>query len=314
MGGMSYADEIARTGRPVSISPSSTSYFSQPSSELDPKLFAGMHLRPWVRNGVLSLLMHHLMRNYTAPERWAVAWLAGSGVSYQWSADRVPGDLDCLVGIDYHRFRENNPEFVGLSDAEISAHFNEEFNNDLMPETSDWNGFELTFYVNSGATDIRAINPYAAYDLTHDRWTVEPDPRMHAPFSRAWDQKVERDLDQTHEIIRAYAKALTDVQATTNPAYRINAEARLQHAISSASSLYNEIHHGRKVAFSPAGAGYADFNNYRWQAGKKSGAIPALRKIKQYADAARDSSEAETYGIELPSTDVLVRRAATYRQ
>lgn len=310
---MAFADEFARTSRPVSIVPSSTSYFSQPSSELDPRLFAGHHIRPWVRNGILSLLDGHLGRQYVAPERWSTAWLAGSGVSYQWSADRVPGDLDCLVGIDYPRFRENNPEYVGLSDTEISKLLNEGFNADLMPGTEDWHGYELTFYVNPGATDIRSINPYAAYDLTSDSWTVEPDPRP-AGFSRSWEQQAHRDWEMASEIVRRYSQALTDLRAAPNPAYRINAEQRLRATISHAVSLFDDIHHGRKIAFSPVGGGYADYNNYRWQAGKASGAVPALRQIKQYADAARESTEAETYGVTLPTADTLLRRAATYRQ
>lgn len=37
-----------------------------------------------------------------------------------------------------------------------------------------------TFYANPWATDITAINPYAAYDLPFEAWTVAPDPRQHA--------------------------------------------------------------------------------------------------------------------------------------
>jgi len=260
------------------------------------------------------MLINSLAHSYVAPERWTVAWIAGSGVSYQWSATRVPGDLDVLVGIDYPIFRQCNMEFMGFSDTDISQLMNEDFNENLMPNTADWNGYEVTFYVNPGATDIRAINPYAAYNLTADEWTVEPDQSAHAPFSRAWEQKSQRDYDTTTELVKRYSQALTDVRATSNPAYRVNAESRLQHAISAAESLYDEIHHGRKIAFSMTGSGYSDFNNYRWQAGKQSGAVGALKQIKQYAESARESHEAETYGVDLPSADVLTRRAAIYRQ
>jgi len=205
-------------------------------------------------------------------------------------------------------------EFVGLSDTEISQMLNEEFNEELMPSTANWNGFELTFYVNPGATDIKAINPYAAYNLTSDEWTVEPDPGVRAPFSRAWEEKAQRDYDQTTEIVQRYSQALTDLRATSNPAHRINAETRLRASVSAGESLYDEIHHGRKIAFSPVGAGYADFHNYRWQAGKQSGAVGALKKIKAYADETRESAETETYGMSLPDTQTLIRRAAIYRQ
>jgi hypothetical protein len=38
-------------------------------------------------------------------------WLAGSAVSYQWSAAREPGDLDVLIGVDYIQFRKAHPEY-----------------------------------------------------------------------------------------------------------------------------------------------------------------------------------------------------------
>ena len=133
-----------------------TSYFSTPETGLDPNLFLGTKLRPWVRNGILRILFDYLAVRYTAPERWATAWLAGSGVSYQWSASREPGDLDCLVGVDYVSFRRSNLEYAGLSDREIASTFNEDFNADLMPKTKMWHGYELTFYVNP-QTNIRDI-------------------------------------------------------------------------------------------------------------------------------------------------------------
>jgi hypothetical protein len=294
--------------------PGSTSYFSEPEAELDPRLFAGQQLRPWVRNGVLSLLMEHLVQRYASPQRWVTAWLAGSGVSYQWSAAREPGDLDCLVGVDYPRFRESNPDYSGLSDTEISRMLNEGFSADLMPNTANWNSYELTYYVNPGATDIRAINPYAAYDITNDDWTVHPDPGLHAPFSRAWAIKADLDHEMATDIVRRYSQALTDLRAASNPAYRVNAESRLRHTLSAATSLYDEIHRGRHIAFSPVGGGYTDYNNYRWQAGKAKGTVAALRMLKDYSDEAERSEQVQTYGMELPSADVLTRRAAIYRQ
>jgi hypothetical protein len=59
--------------------------------------------------------------------------------------------------------------------------------------------------------------------------------------------------------------------------------------------------------------GYADFYNYRWQAGKKYGTVPALRKLADYWSAYKDQQAEENYGMKLPSTDTLIRRAATYR-
>ena len=96
-------------------------------------------------------------------------------------------------------------------------------------------------------------------------------------------------------------------------AYRVNAEVQLKAAVDQGATLFSEIHEGRKIAFSRYGAGYADYNNYRWQAGKASGAIQAAKILHDYQDAVNKSAEAQTYGLELPDTRTLVRRAATYR-
>ena len=290
------------------ITPGSTSYFSAPSSELDPKLFEGNHLKAWVRSGVLSLLFDELAPRYSSPHSWTRAWLAGSGVSYQWEAARQPGDLDCLVGINYVAFRQANTEFSGYSDTEIAAMFNEEFNTSLMPKTRNWEGYELTYYVNP-QSDIRDINPYAAYDLTADAWTVEPERNPQPPYSRAWEQRAQRDHDTAVELINRYTTALREVQSAGNPAHKINAERKLNLAIDQATAFYDDIHHGRKVAFSRVGAGYSDYNNYRWQAGKQSGAIQALRDLKDYKTTIDKRSQVETYGIDLPDTSTLLRRS-----
>lgn len=307
---MSYVDALAKHGRAVGITPGSTSYFSTPSDDLDPRLFQGDQLRPWVRNGILRILFDHLAVRYNEPNKWVSAWLAGSGISYQWEAAREPGDLDCLVGIHFPEFRRYNREFVGLSDEEIASMFNEGFNNDIMPQTREWEGYELTYYVNP-QTDIRDINPYAAYDLVSDTWTVRPDKHTGMQFSRSWEQQSQRDYENAVALIQRYGQALTDIRATGNPAYRINAERRLKEAIDQAVNFYEDIHAGRKIAFSRTGQGYADFNNYRWQAGKQSGVIQALRKIKEYKEAAQKETELDTYGVELPNARTLVRRAAT---
>lgn len=291
----------------MNIVPGSTSYFSAPSSELDPKLFQGMELESWVRTGILSLLFDYLARHFSNPHQWTKAWLAGSGVSYQWEASREPGDLDCLVGIDYVTFRRYNTEYAGYSDAEVASMFNEGFNAELMPNTRNWEGYELTFYVNE-QSDIRDINPYAAYDLIGNVWTVAPEKNPQPPYSRAWEQRSVRDEETAKEMVSRYNSALEEVKRATNPAHRINAERKLQLAADQAITLYDDIHAGRKVAFSRIGSGYSDFNNYRWQAGKRSGVIQALRSIKELKDASKKQNQLQTYGVELPDADTLIRR------
>ena len=280
-----------------------TSYFSAPASTLDPELFDGNRLRAHIRTGILQLLYGYLGHHYQNAETWAHAWLAGSGVSYQWSAARKPGDLDCLVGVDYVQFRKSNPKYVGLSDTEISEQINEGFRADLQPRTADWNGYELTFYVNPGATDIRAIKPYAAYSLKYDDWTVPADPTAHAPQNPEWDRAADRDASAANLAYTRFEAAHMDLQDARGEAQRRNAETRLQAAMSQGLTLFDDIHLGRRAAFKPDGEGYADYANYRWQAAKRLGTIDSLRALRDYAATLP----------ELPDANTLIRRAALYR-
>lgn len=284
-----------------------TSYFSAPMATLDPTLFEGRVLRAWVRHGILAMLNDFLSLHYRHPELWAHPWLAGSGVSYQWSADRTPKDLDCLVGVDFIQFRKANPEFAGLTDKEIAGMLNEEFRENLQLQTEDWNGFELTFYVNPTATNIKNIKPYAAYDLKYDEWTVTPDPTVQPPSNPEWERAVSSDSEMTQQIMTRFNAALTDVQNSYSPPLRRNAEVRLQAAANQGAALYEEIHGNRSLAFSSEGQGYSDFNNYRWQSGKRTGIIDQLRSIRSYMKTNVN------YGVEMPDTATLIRRAATYR-
>jgi hypothetical protein len=294
-------------GDAPNIAPSATSYFSMPSSELDPNLFYGMELKSWVRTEILAMLFDYLAMNFSSPNLWMHAWLAGSGVSYQWEASRDPADLDCLLGVDYVRFRQANQEFGGYSDQEIASTLNESFSTDLMPKTRNWEGYELTYYVNP-QSDIRDINPYAAYDLTTDSWTVSPEQNPQPPYVRAWEQKVQRDQDMSTEITKRYQSALNELRAASNPAQRVNAERKLNLAADQAIAVYDDIHTGRKAAFSKVGAGYADYNNFRWQAGKRSGTVQALRTIKDQKKSSESLSQLNTYGVELPDASTLIRR------
>jgi len=303
---------LGSNAQPISIQGSATSYFSAPESELDPKLFTGTSINGWVRNGILQMLFGFLNEEYRHPDLWAHVWIAGSGVSYQWSAARQPGDLDVLIGVDYIQFRKVHPEYQGLSDVEISRMLNEDFRTHLQPDTENWNGYEVTFYVNPGATDIRRINPYAAYDLTHNEWTVFPS-KEGAPRNKVWDEFAKRDLNMATEVVARYSNAVSKLNAAQNDAARRNAETAMHAALMQGHALFQDIHEARRFAFKPEGQGYGDFYNYRWQAGKKYGTISALKKMSEYWTAYKAQETEETYGIELPDTQTLIRRAATYR-
>jgi hypothetical protein len=309
---MNRFDGLGKYVAPVDMQESSTSYFSAPEDNLDPELFSGTTLKGWVRNGILQTLFDFLGSKYRHADLWANVWIAGSAVSYQWSAQRYPKDLDVLIGVDYIQFRKAHPEYQGLSDVEISKMLNEDFREHLQPETENWNGFEVTFYVNPGATDIRSINPYAAYSLSHNDWTVFP-AKQGAPHSPVGDVMAERDRERAAGIVSMYSQSLTDLQGAQNDAARRNAEFRLQSSLMQATLLFNDIHQSRRYAFSQGGRGYSDFYNYRWQAGKKYGTVPTLKKMSEYWSAYKAQQAHETYGIDLPDTQTLIRRAATYK-
>jgi hypothetical protein len=310
---MNRNDALNRVVGSVTLAESTTSYFSEPEKNLDPVLFDGDVLKGWVRNSLLRMLNDFLATKYMYPNIWSTTWIAGSGVSYQWKVQRDPGDLDVLVGVDYLTFRKLNPDYMGLSDVEISRMLNEDFRLGLMPNTKRWEGFEVTFYVNPGATDIRIIKPYAAYDLTHNEWTVHPNPDARGADQPAWEQAAEKDRDKALEIVSRYSQIVTTLQAAVNPAGRRNAEVQLMTLLEQASALWEDIHSSRKKAFSETGEGYGDFYNYRWQAGKRLGTIVALKTLKDYLDSVKESNELQTYGVTLPDDRTLVRRALTYR-
>jgi hypothetical protein len=292
----------------VTVEPSETSYFSNPQAGLDPRLFRDNQMVGSVRDGILRILFEHLRNNYYNPEAYVHAWLAGSGVSFQWAANRSPADLDCLVGVDYIRFRQSNTKYAGFSDREIADMFNENFREDLHPQTEEFMGsFELTFYVNV-QTDIRNIKPYAAYSLTNDDWTVEPQ-NLTVTLGRDWERKVTRDENMAVEILTRYSEALSKIGTATTDAARRNAEAALKLSIEQGAALFEDIHHGRKAAFSQSGQGYLDYSNYRWQAGKSSGVVQALKQLKDLSKKTRQEFESQTYGMELPDARVLIRRA-----
>ena len=310
---MDIYSSLAAQALPVSVEPSETSYFSAPGVGLDPRLFISGKIVPSVRSSILRILLDHLKLHYYSPENYINVWLAGSAVSYQWTAARTPADLDCLIGINYLLFRQSNPQYKSLSDAQIAAMFNADFREALHPLTKSFmDVFELTFYVNV-KSDIRSIKPYAAYSLTQDDWTVQPELKA-PPRNKAWEQRVARDTSMVTEILGRYSQALDSLGKAPTDTARRNAEAALKLAVEQGAALFDEIHHGRTYAFSASGQGYADVHNYRWQAGKAVGTVQALRKLKDISAKGRKSFEESTYGMSLPDINTLVRRALGARR
>lgn len=281
-------------------------YFSKPSVELDPHLFVGDQLRPNVRNSVLRLLYGHLGTLYDEPEAWSTVWIAGSGVSYQWGADRGGvGDLDVLIGVNVRRFLQSNADFRGLPETQIADRINQEMHDRLWPTTAtyDFGGqkYEVTFYVNSTAEDIRDISPYAAFNITANEWTVRP---IELPadwglqsLPPAWRQKFDADTALGHGLIARYNGQVAQAEATTpgSPQW-VNAHAALRNTVEQAGAMFEEIHAGRHGSFTRGGAGYRGFENARWQMAKSTGVIDGLRKIRaQHSQNLQEANEV-TYG------------------
>ena len=310
-------------GARAEVRPGASSYFTAPTTRLDPNLFDGnetMHLQ--VRNWLVNTVVDELARKgFRGMDRWLRVWLAGSGASYQWSAARDPGDLDMLLGVDYIAFREANIEYTGLSDKEISDDINERLQDELWERTSNQrlgNGtYEVTWYVNPGSTDIRAINPYAAYDVQHRSWTVRPISLPAAGpgewFGESWAKAVDADHQRAVHIVDRYNQARDDVEGAEGPRW-FNAAAELTQASKDAVALFDEIHKGRHEAFAQTGEGYRDFANYRWQRGKLLGHVQALRAIKDAVKEARKDTHYRLYGKELDTTDQALRTAALGRR
>lgn len=295
------------------LQPSETSYFSQPAGTLDPRLFKNEKLDASVRSAILQLMFNCLNQSYTGAERWATAWLAGSGVSYQWAAHREPADLDCIVGVNYASFRAANDPYRGLSDTEIQSMLNEGFRAFMGGSGDLFMGvFELTFFAIL-STHITDIKPYAAYALLDDKWVVSPNRELPVT-SPEWEASAKQDADDAIMLTSRFITSRNKYEHATNAAVKANARSEMRVASSQAGAMYNAIHSNRSIAFSTGGSGYGDFNNFRWQAGKRSGVIQTLRAIKSEMEAQDAEATKATYGVDLPDTSTLIRRAATYRQ
>jgi hypothetical protein len=299
---------------PVGVRAGVSSLDIEPSSDLDPDLFVGTRLRSSVRMDLLGLLNGYMTHQYRNHERWMRAWIAGSAASFRWHASHAMRDLDVLLGVDFVGFRSANPGYTQMSNAEIASHLNEGLRMELWPATSAWQGqYEVTWYVNPGSWDITAIKPYAAYDLVEDGWTVPPSPD--APrVDPQWAVHADMYHQRANTIVERYSQSLTTLQNATNPAARVNAERMFHMTVEQAVGMFESVHAARRTAFAGTGEGYDDWGNYLWQMGKKAGWLPALRQIKDYHESVTGDVNLQTYGIDLPSTDTMIRRAAMHNR
>lgn len=301
------ADALARraVGERFGVAPGASSFFAHPAARLDPALMDGEHLRPEVRNWIRQTLYGFWASRYHAVEHWHTIWIAGSGITYQWDAARSvgePGDLDVLIGVDFPKFFAANARWRGTPETDMAEAFNDEFRGDLDRRTArqDINGttYEVTWYVNPNSTDIRTIHPYAAYDVTHDVWTVRPpalpadwDPTRELPSE--WFDQFAREAEQAKHITTHATMLATAFGMAGNEGLRRNLAVQLHHEVQMGATLFDSIHGDRHQAFGPGGEGYADYWNVRWQAHKRDGSVAALHQLKDLWTAAhQDITEA----------------------
>lgn len=276
----------------MSIQPGASGYFSRPQQILDPQLFDGEKLKPHVREKILSMFFDHMDTMANNPRSWTMLWLAGSGISYQWSGDRGNGDLDVLLGLDYTKFAIDNPQFEYMTREEIADSMDTMLKKHLWPHTSHTvfnpggQAYEVTYYLNPYTENhddsIRNIHPYAAYNLTEDRWTIEPmRPEEYGkPLPEEFNRVASDNLELANRLVARYH--YLDNQLALTPAHTPvghNLTASKKLLIQHIKTMFDTIHLGRKQAFSDMGEGYGDFYNFQWQAAKRDGIVSAFNEI-----------------------------------
>ena len=299
------------------IRPGHSSYFEQPLPTLDPSLFDGHHLKDHVRQWLLLTLADGLADSLdlAGVNEWLHAWLAGSGITYQWEGGE--GDLDVLFGVDMLRFVHWNPNFTGVPESAVAQWADGELKNKVWPKTAHTRFgqrvYEVTFFWNPGTHDrIENIKPYAAYDLKSDTWAVEPPDLPADPaelYPAEWYKAAASDITSAQDILSRHHH-LAQVLSTTDPSTATgrNAASEMARVRMSARAMFDDIHLGRRAAFGEQGHGYSDWHNFRWQHAKATGVVPALRYITEKAKAASDAEQTRLYGGPIDAADAIVTR------
>lgn len=313
-----YQQALGHPTPTVEAQEGTSGFWGKPVQGFDPRLIDGDKVRPDVREEVLKTLYDFWSRLYNDPAAWSTVWIAGSALSHQYGEHQQP-DLDVLIGVDYPKFYAANPEFKGISVQALSERFNDEFRTYLHPQTENFMGeFEATFYVNAGATDIRAINPYAAYNLTDDEWTVTPvevpdDWNPQSYFPAAWWKSINGEIDMSNTLVQQYDAAVAQAKkAPLGSISQSTAIVQMRSLSDRIANLFSDIHSKRKRAFSPEGKGYFDYYNLRWQAHKRAGTVKALNQIAKVREAAHDYEQRSLYGAPIADPETAIVKAQLF--
>lgn len=209
---------------------------------LDPNLFTKeQRVKPAFRRAIMERLSTVLSPFYPEWKEWSRVNFAGSGATYWW--DRDNNDVDILIGIDYKALVKAMPVFEGDSPAQIAKHVNQEFHDKFNTEHFGFGDtfYNITAYNNPNSWNIKDIHPYAAYDLTRDKWIVHP-PEVHETPHELPDSEFSVD-----EQIANHARMIL-----TLPVDRRKVMAK---------ELWAFVHEDRTNAFSPRGNGVFDHRN-----------------------------------------------------
>lgn len=224
-------------------------YWGPNSEENDQRLFDGEHLRPEVREDILDRLNHFFDdHGYVGWREWAKVYFAGSEAA-KWAP--FNGDFDIIIGINWPDFREANPQHEDENDLQVATemtdglwkHVNVDSYYFHLDDGKTVGPFDRTFFVNPLAWDIRKLHPYAAYDVTDDRWAVKP---LMVPK----DWSAASLPDSYWEYADSLVKEI-DAIGKLPPEER----ARM------ADNLWEQIHTHRSDAFSDGGKGMFDISN-----------------------------------------------------
>jgi GNAT superfamily N-acetyltransferase len=242
-------------------------FFAPGEKGLDPRLFDEQRrMHPIVRQHLLSLLNSFWTPKYgDSWQSWARVYLTGSEASH-WYGNN---DLDILIGVDHEALNYHVDHFTGEPDDAVDAKLTDELREGLNddarmlpgPDGKETGPWESTWYVNPGSYDIKALKPYAAYDITRDEWAVEPVevPDDFGPEKlpeSTWDV-----FDALQKLIKAIAELPDEVREREGAA------------------LYDYLHADRHSAFGPEGSGLYDPANATWKALDKAPGKPLQQLI-----------------------------------
>jgi ribosomal protein S18 acetylase RimI-like enzyme len=218
---------------------------------LDHRLFdENAHLRPDVRRYIMSTMRLWWSQSYEKWSVWSQVYFAGSEAS-EWTSDTLEGnnDFDVLVGVDYEGFKENNPTYKDWTNQQITDAMNLGFRAHNGPtmivvDGTPYGPFDRTTYVNPDSYDIRKIKPYAAYNVSKDKWAIRP---PHLPH---WS------ID---EMPKAVVRVLRACDRLANDILKLPEPERTQQG----AALFDAWHSDRSRAFGPNGEGWYDIANLR---------------------------------------------------